>query len=231
MIVKVAEVEGVRCSDDATARMRDWLKEYATANGLVAEDLIIPSVVLRKESDGWYATIKHPPRQKRRRAIRKTTNMSGVPHVGNRQHVWMYGGPDCWTRQPFRFHTSTGKPPPVLQNLIKKGWMWAHRLPTQRWMPRVEMWREEPTPQYLCGLTEEGLDIIVARRGEIYSSPLPQSCAHCSFRAHWHCSACTLLLCSHHSRDKTCWATAADNAPDHHQLIELVEKADATTIA
>ena len=84
--------------------------------------------------------------------------------VGNRQHRWLYGGSNCWNSEPYQFHTSTGRPPPVLEGLIVKGWMWAHRVPRMRWMPKKRRWSELPTPDYWCGLTKKGRAVIEARK-------------------------------------------------------------------
>ena len=87
---------------------------------------------------------------------------TGAPRqLGNRQHHWMYGGPNCWQSQPYRFSTSTGVPPPVLRDLIERGWMWAERMETLRWMPRKGCWSgPQPGAGFRCGLTPKGLVVI-----------------------------------------------------------------------
>ena len=92
--------------------------------------------------------------------------------VGNRQHYWMYGGPNCWEKQPYRFNLVQGRPPPVLRGLIAKGWMWAERLETRKWMPRAGRWSDhrEPGAVGRTGLTAEGLGVIQTIRDTLRES-------------------------------------------------------------
>ena len=51
------------------------------------------------------------------------------PRIGSRQHWWLYGARDSENHQ-FKFFVGMqghGKPPAVLRNLVKRGWMWAEK--------------------------------------------------------------------------------------------------------
>ena len=93
-----------------------------------------------------------------------------MKRLGKQQHTWMYGGPNCWDSEPYRFLTSTGAPPATLKTLVQRGWMWANRIETLGWMPRKQEWLAQPSPSYLCGLTKRGRAIIE----EIKNAHVPQ---------------------------------------------------------
>ena len=90
-----------------------------------------------------------------------------MSRIGSRQHGWMYGGPNPWTGVPFRFSVNThGKPPAILRNLVKKGWMWARRYQVMEWQKRAQNW--SPRIAYgECGLTEEGITVIEEVRAHL----------------------------------------------------------------
>ena len=84
---------------------------------------------------------------------------------GIRQHSWMYGGPNCWKRVPFRFRSTTGQPSDVLENLIAQGMMWCERREARLWQPRKQEWSDPlPGADFWCGLTNKGLKAIEAIR-------------------------------------------------------------------
>ena len=84
-----------------------------------------------------------------------------IPQVGARQWRWMYGGPNCWKSEPYKFLTSTGAPPVVLKGLVGKGWMWAEKREARIWMPRKQQWSGQlPGPEHWCGLTDKGMEVI-----------------------------------------------------------------------
>ena len=91
--------------------------------------------------------------------------MSEQSRVGSREHDWLYGGPDCWQSRPYQFKPAKGVPPAVLRRLIEKGLMWAERRERRRWMPRAVRWGDpQPSPEFWCGLTDTGRELIEARR-------------------------------------------------------------------
>lgn len=97
-----------------------------------------------------------------------------IPRVGSRQHDFLYGGPNCWKSLPFRFKAAHGQPPPVLRNLIEKGLMWAERRERRRWMPRAAKWgSHEPGPEYSCGLTPKGRQLIEDRKNAMAAMDPP----------------------------------------------------------
>lgn len=82
----------------------------------------------------------------------------------------MYGGPDCWGGEPYQFKHANGKPPAVLRNLIRKGWMWARKEQVRDWLPRAQRWSDpHHSPAFWCGLTRKGLEIIRARKAALLS--------------------------------------------------------------
>ena len=84
-----------------------------------------------------------------------------MARIGKREHQWMYGGPNCWVMEPYRFSPAQGAPPAVLRRLVEKGWMWAEKRETRHWMPRARRWSEaHSSPEYWCGLTDDGFRII-----------------------------------------------------------------------
>lgn len=87
-----------------------------------------------------------------------------LSRIGSRQHRFMYGGPNCWERRPFKFRPVQGRPPEVLRGLIEKGWMWASRSDVRKWGPRKEDWVDSRLGDCWCGLTLKGLEIIKAIR-------------------------------------------------------------------
>lgn len=87
--------------------------------------------------------------------------------VGRRQHLWLYGGPNCWESKPYRFKPAQGSPPAVLRNLIAKGLMWAERREVRNWMPRKQEWSgRHDHADYWCGLTPKGWQLIEDRKNE-----------------------------------------------------------------
>ena len=81
-----------------------------------------------------------PGLQKIERRSAKELKTAKIPQVGARQWRWMYGGPNCWKSEPYKFLTSTGAPPVVLKGLVGKGWMWAEKREARIWMPRKQQW-------------------------------------------------------------------------------------------
>lgn len=91
-----------------------------------------------------------------------------MTRVGKREHQWMYGGPNCWKMLPYRFQPAQGAPPAVLRRLVEKGWMWAEKREIRHWMPRARRWSDaHSSPEYWCGLTDDGLAIMVAIRDRL----------------------------------------------------------------
>ena len=92
-----------------------------------------------------------------------------APRIGNRQHAFLYGGPNCWDSVPYRFKAVQGQPPPVLRKLIEKGLMWAQRRDRRNWQPRRGKWGpQEPGPEHWCGLTPAGRKLIEDRKNALY---------------------------------------------------------------
>ena len=88
--------------------------------------------------------------------------------VGSRQHHWMYGGPDPWKAEPFRFDLDgRGMPPTVLRNLVKKRWMWAEKYFVCRYQPNSRNWTPTVIAYGRCGLTQEGLEVIATIRDRL----------------------------------------------------------------
>ena len=91
--------------------------------------------------------------------------MATIQQVGVRQRHWLYGGPNCWDRIPFKYKPAQGAPPPVLRGLIEQGLMWSEKRERRPWQPRGAKWGAmEPGAEYLCGLTPKGRQLIEDRK-------------------------------------------------------------------
>ena len=87
------------------------------------------------------------------------------PRIGSRQFWWLYSARDA-EYGSFEFykggvHTAV---PPVLLNLVKKGWMWAEMLTIRRLGPKKEGWLVDARTEYRCGLTDEGKALLEQTR-------------------------------------------------------------------
>lgn len=90
-----------------------------------------------------------------------TKDIKKPPRIGSRQFWWLYSARDAEYGM-FNFykggcHTAV---PPVLLNLVKKGWMWAEMLKIRRLGPKKEGWLVDATTEYRCGLTDAGRQVL-----------------------------------------------------------------------